>query len=199
MSRYFLYGTKFSEMEQMMMLVPNFTSRRRGLIIMENLTTESSQSNSNYKRLVKNCFANFRHGYLNKRLQNLIQSFDGKWFLNATHKQRFMSIHKPYIAKKVCAVIYLLSADEDLWNRAYGSIHSGEINLMDISLRGISTEGYALYQTARTIATGKEHIHINEIADEQLIGNFAFRAIIHGILIARNGSHIVLRTESDFY
>jgi len=90
MSRYFLCGTKFSEMEQMMMLVPNFTSRRRGLIIMENLTTESSQSNSNYKRLVKNCFANFRHGYLNKRLQNLIQSFHGEWFLNATHKQRFM-------------------------------------------------------------------------------------------------------------
>ncbi|MPM99895.1 hypothetical protein SDC9_147090 [bioreactor metagenome] len=69
---------------------------------------------------------------------------------------------------------------------------------MDIPLRGISTDGYALYQTARTIATGKEYIHINEIADEQLIGNFAFRAIIHSILIARNGNHLIMRNESDF-
>jgi len=191
MSRYFLYGTRFSEFEQMMMLVPNFTQRKKGLIIMENLTAESSQSNATYKRLVKNCFANFRHRYLNKRLQKLTQNFTGDWFLTPAHKQRFMTICKPYISKKVCAIIYLLSADEDLWNRALVHIHPGEVSLMDIPLRGISTDGYALYQTARTIAIGKEYIHINEIADEQLIGNFAFRAIIHGILIAKNGGHIV--------
>lgn len=80
MSRYFLYGTRFSEFEQMMMLVPNFTQRKKGLIIMENLTAESSQSNATYKRLVKNCFANFRHRYLNKRLQKLTQNFTGDWF-----------------------------------------------------------------------------------------------------------------------
>lgn len=158
---------------------------------MENLTAESSQSNATYKRLVKNCFGTFRHRYLNKRLQKLIQSFNGGWFLTPAHKQRFMTICKPYISKKVCAIIYLLSADEDLWNRALVHIHPGEVSLMDIPLRGISTDGYALYQTARTIAIGKEYIHINEIADEQLIGNFAFRAIINGILIAKNGGHIV--------
>ena len=172
MSRYFLYGTGFSEFEQMMMLVPNFTQRKKGLIIMENLTAESSQNNATYKRLVKNCFSNFRHRYLNKRLQKLTQSFTGVWFLTPDHKQRFMTICKPHTSKKVCAIIYLLSADEDLWNRALGHIHPGEVNLIDIPLRGISIDGYALYQTARTIATGKEYIHINEIADEQLIGNF---------------------------
>lgn len=198
MSRYFLYGTRFSEFEQMMMLVPNFTSRKKGVIIMENLKAESSQSITTYKRLLKNCFGNFRHRYLNKRLQKLIQRYDGEWFLTATHKQRVMTICKPYTSKKICAVTYLLYADEDLWNRASSHICSGEINLTDIPLRGISTDGYALYQTARAIATGKEHIHINEIADEQLIGNFAFRAIIHGILIAKNGTHLVMRNESDF-
>ena len=165
---------------------------------MGNLVPECSEDNSTYKRLLKNCFGNFRHRYLNKRLQKLIQSFRGEWFLTAAHKQRFMTICKPYTSKKICAVTYLLSADEDLWNRASGHICSGEINLTDIPLRGISTDGYALYQTARTVATGKEHIHINEIADEQLIGNFAFRAIIHGILIAKNGTHLVMRNESDF-
>lgn len=191
MSRYFLYGTRFSEFEQMMMLVPNFTPRKKGLIIMENVVAESSQNQSSYKRMLKNSFGNLHHRYLNKRLKDMLLFWGRDWFLTPDHRRRFMSSYKPYTSKKACALLYLLSADEDLWCRAYPKIHFGEITLADISLRGISTDGYALYQTARTIATGKEYIHINEIADEQLIGNFAFRAIIHGILIAKYGGHIL--------
>lgn len=35
------------------------------------------------------------------------------------------------------------------------------------------------------------HIYINEIADDKLIGDFAFRAIILGMLIARHGADIL--------
>ncbi|MFV0517390.1 MAG: hypothetical protein ACK5MV_08330, partial [Aminipila sp.] len=69
MSRYFLYDTRFSEFEQMMMLVPNFIPRERGLIIMENLMAEGSQGSADYKRLVKSCFTTYHNRYLNKRLQ----------------------------------------------------------------------------------------------------------------------------------
>lgn len=72
-----------------MMLVPNFALRKRRLIVMENLTAESSQIHAAYKRLIKNCFSNFRHRYLNKRLQKLTQSFTGVWFLTPAQKQRF--------------------------------------------------------------------------------------------------------------
>ena len=34
MSRSFMYGTRLQEMEQMMMSVPNFLPRRKGMIIM---------------------------------------------------------------------------------------------------------------------------------------------------------------------
>ena len=191
MSRYFLYGTKFSEFEQMMMLVPNFISRKRGLIIMENLTAEGSQDSTDYKILVKSCFADSRNRYLNKRLQKLLQSFEGDCFLNTNHKQRFMSKYNSYMHKKNCAILYLLSADEDLWQRAYRSIHADWITVTDIPLRGISTDGYAIYQTARTVTTGKKHIYINEIADDQLIGDFAFKAIIVGMVIARYGGEVL--------
>ncbi len=136
MSRYFLYGTRFSEFEQMMMLVPNFTQRKKGLIIMENLTAESSQSNATYKRLVKTVLVNFRHRYLNKLIAKAYSELYRGLVFNPAHKQRFMTICKPYISKKVCAIIYLLSADEDLWNRALVHIHPGEVSLMDIPLRG---------------------------------------------------------------
>ncbi|MEG0273382.1 MAG: hypothetical protein RR622_09150 [Hydrogenoanaerobacterium sp.] len=191
MSRYFLYDTRFSEFEQMMMLVPNFIPRKKGLIVMENLADESSQGSTDCKILVKSCFADSRNRYFNKRLQKLMQSVDGDCFLNTNHKQRFMSKYNSYMHKKNCAILYLLSVDEDLWQRSYRSIHADRITLTDISLRGISTDGYAVYQTARTVSTGKEHIYINEIADDQLIGDFAFKAIILGILVARYGGEVL--------
>ena len=120
-----------------------------------------------------------------------MQSLDGDCFLNTNHKQRFTSKYNPHMNQKNCAILYLLSADEDLWQRAYRSIHADRITVTDIPLRGISTDGYAIYQTARTVSTGKKHIYINEIADDQLIGDFAFKAIIVGILVARYGSEVL--------
>ena len=193
MSRYFLYDTRFSELEQMMMLVPNFTSRKRGLIIMGNLESdaESIKDQLDYKALLQSSFFTLHNRYWNKRLRNLIKCWNGEWFLSGGHKQRFMSHHLPYSSKQLCAVIYLLSVDEDLWCRACKHISEDKINWSEMILRGINVDSYALYQTAKTIATGKEYIHINEIADEQLIGNFSFKAIIHGILIAKNGISVL--------
>lgn len=106
-----------------------------------------------------------------------------------------MSQHLPYSSKQLCAVIYLLSVDKDLWYRAYQHISADKIALSEMPLRGINVDSYALYQTAKTIATGRKYIQINEIANQQLIGNFSFKAIIHGILIARNGIRILGKYE----
>ena len=54
-------------------------------------------------------------------------------------------------------------------------------------LYGIDTDGYALFQMAKAIATRKKSIEINKIADEQLIGNTAFKAIVNATLIAKYG------------
>lgn len=35
MSKFFMYGTDLHELEQLMMLVPNFTPRRSGVIVMK--------------------------------------------------------------------------------------------------------------------------------------------------------------------
>jgi predicted acetyltransferase len=55
-------------------------------------------------------------------------------------------------------------------------------------LRGINTDGYALYQTARTIMLEREYIKLSEIADKALVGDIAFKAIINGVLISKYGS-----------
>jgi len=191
MSRYFLYGTRFSEFEQMMMLVPNFTPKKKGVIITEDLIISNGQSVASYKILLRKCFGNLHHRYLNKRLSKLLQKFRGDLFLSDVHRHWFSSCCTPYANKRTCAVLYLISATDDLWARASPHISSGKINLVAIPLRGIDTDDYAIYQKARSIATGTKRITINEIADEQLIGNFAFRAIIHSELISKFGGEIL--------
>lgn len=89
------------------------------------------------------------------------------------------------------ALLYLLTSDEQLWDRAKDHIHPNKIALEGIPLSDISTNGYTLYQAAKTIAYGKSHIQPSELADKDLIGSFAFKAIIHAFLIARHGSEIL--------
>ena len=57
-----------------------------------------------------------------------------------------------------------------------------------MNLKGINTDEYALYQTARTIILGREYIRIDEIADENLIEDDTFKAIINAILISKYGA-----------
>ena len=64
-----------------------------------------------------------------------------------------------------------------------------------IHLKEISTNGYALYQTAKTISMGKEYIQINEIADEDLIDDITFKTIINSALIVRYGAELFLITK----
>lgn len=75
MSRYFLYGTRFSEFEEMMMLVPNFIPRTRGVIITDKLESKERQMQNNlsYKAMLKNSFSNLQNRYLNKRWRDLLR------------------------------------------------------------------------------------------------------------------------------
>ena len=41
MSKYFMYGTELQELEQLMMLVPNFMPRRSGVIIVKKLQNKN--------------------------------------------------------------------------------------------------------------------------------------------------------------
>lgn len=201
MSRYFFHGTKLSELEQLMMLVPNFTQRRKGVIVMEDkqaLKGDHGNRQHHKKCIAKNCnqllendFLKFRHHKLDKRLEKMMSNWNGDFFLTPSHRYRFLRYYRETFSNQSCAALYLLSADEILWFRSYSHIFVDEIVVNSILLRGISTDGYALYQTAKTITTGKQHIYINEIADDQLIGDFAFKAIIFGILLARYGEEVL--------
>ena len=85
------------------------------------------------------------------------------------------------------AVLFLLTADDKLWSVAKDHFYDDSFDFKKMNLSGINTDGYAIYQMAKTIYTAREYIRMDEIADKFLIGDQAFKAIIHSILIAKYG------------
>jgi hypothetical protein len=129
-------------------------------------------------------------------LKLLSNRFTGQLFLNHNHKERFYHlIQKQDIdiedgAPSYLAVIFLLTADEVLWNTSEDAVCLNGFDFSSIHLRQISTEEYALYQTAKTIWSGKEYIRISEIADRELIDDTTFKIIINASLIAKYGANV---------
>lgn len=226
MSRSFMYGTRLQEMEQMMMSVPNFLPRGKGMIIMgKNMIDEKEEFKKcdycsefakgactashclymterigygqiHYHHIVADRFSDFSNRFFKKRLRQIVRSFRGEWFLSSYHNDRYSYLKESSSLtlkrkSEQLAIIYILSAHEELWDRAKDHIHHKAIELDKISLKGISTNGYALYQAARTIMTGKSYIQITELADDSLISAYAFKAIINAFMIAKYGDEIM--------
>lgn len=154
-----------------------------------------------YKDLVKFCFGKIKNHSLKERLKLLDNNFKGELFLNNAHKERFYNeLHKQDIdindiSPRYIATLFLLTADEILWKLSEHSVGANGFDFSQIHLKQISTDGYALYQTAKTISTGKECISINEIADEDLINDTIFKAIINSALLTRYGAGVFLITK----
>lgn len=221
MSKLYMYGTELGELEQLMMLVPNFMPRRSGMIVVHginrgkeaskcqpclcegnssqiseigNMIHERNRSGfDSYKEITFTCFKNHRSFRLNERLINLARNYDGDMFLNEIHRSRFNSVCKLQdVSTKdrnsfYLATLFLLTADDKLWSAVKDHVYRDSFEFKKMQLSGINTDGYALYQTARTVCMGREYIKLDEIADKTLIGDIAFKAIINAILISKYG------------
>lgn len=221
MSKLYMYGTELQELEQLMMLVPNFMPRKSGMIVVHGRNrqtlvskchpcpnderrrqkNETGDPNSernilvfdSYKDIAFSCFKRRRSFRLNQRLIELVRHYDGEIFLNENHRLRFYSVCRLQdVTSEVrnlfyLAVLYLITADDKLWSAAKDHVYSECFDFNGMHLGGINTDGYALYQTARTICLGREYIQMAEIADKTLIGDMAFKAIINAILISKYG------------
>jgi len=149
-----------------------------------------------YTDLIRDCFGRIKNSTLKDRLKLLGNNFTGELFLNHIHKERFCHVHHKQdvdirdSSPSHLAVIFLLTADEVLWNNSKHAVFLNGFDFSNMHLRQISTEGYALYQTAKTISTGKEYIRISEIADKELIDDTAFKIIINASLIAKYGTDV---------
>lgn len=225
MSKLFMYGTEHQELEQLMMLVPNFLPRRNGVIVVQRIRNEpeflqhgrcskritdycgskpgTSMSKQiatgdiSYVEILGKCFKNSESYPLEKRITDLNRTHNGEFFLSPIHESRFNTVcrlqNEPIESRATTylATLFLLTADDKLWYAAKDHVYLDSFDFKRMNLNGINTDGYALYQMAKTLQRGQEYIKLNEISDKHLIGDRAFKAIIHSVLITKYGAAVL--------
>ena len=55
------------------------------------------------------------------------------------------------------------------------------------SLRGISTDNYALFKTAKSLYLESAEVGVDELADPELVGIEPFRLVVNAMMIRRYG------------
>ena len=110
-------------------------------------------------------------------------------FKNEKHRSTFLNEAKKQSLKnyKIIAALYLLTADEKLWDTAKGSIGKDDIVFDNIHLKNGSENAYALYCAAKDSYNGSRHLAIDDIADGTIIKNKVFSLICNAMLIKRKG------------
>ncbi|RJE46587.1 MULTISPECIES: hypothetical protein [unclassified Dehalobacter] len=93
-------------------------------------------------------------------------------------------IRKPPI---FIADLHLLTADAELWKAVAGAITENDIDFTKVKLRGISTNNYILYQTAKSVYTNEKRITAADLADESIVSDELLKVIIGAMIIARSG------------
>ncbi|MEG0691636.1 MAG: hypothetical protein RR444_00970, partial [Oscillospiraceae bacterium] len=97
-----------------------------------------------YKDIIKDFWNGNSDYHFKKRLRFLVGGFTGEFFLSPYHQDRYTLLKSSSALlrktkNKYLGAIYLLSSDEDLWNRAKDCIFQNEICFEDIKLTNIRT------------------------------------------------------------
>ena len=199
---FYTYGP-LRDMERAMQQPPNYkkgggftvlhTSQKLQDLVCVNPVQNSGSCT--YKSLITRFLQELQIDSLTRRIVKTIQEGNeghDMLFRDAAHKQRFAALRKEQtvgvLAKPpFMAALFLLASDQFLWSRAKSAIHSDRIDFSAIDIRGITMESYAVYQTARDLYYGTQHITLADLTDPELVNDSLLRLLINSFLVRRHG------------
>ena len=199
MGGHFLQGTALRELESEMRQIPGFSPCRSGII----RGRPEQMQPASYGELERFFLAEIPPSRLTVRIINLKSRGEVKEFMfrSGQHKKRFREIcgNGDYVS--LCAdhgraaALFLLSADNFLWNQAKPCITKNGIRYREMEVHGIEPDGYALLCAAKEMCGGRPGLSLSELGDPELIGDRLLQVILTGILISRHGIGIMAEKE----
>ena len=183
----FMNTPYWQSVEREMQTIPNFKPRGSGFRVYG----INSIGKNDYRTAADRLLRRWDRPDITARIMN---RDIGMKFADMSHEIRFREAIKDisYGRFKFMATVFLLSADEDLWNRSAGALNGSAVDFTKIRLRNISIEGYTLYKAAKTIYTGTAEITDEEIFDDKLVNDPLLHIIFNGFIIAENGIKILI-------
>ena len=99
------------------------------------------------------------------------------FYRGTDHKRLYAAtlkdMHKPIyqMTPEFLSALFLLTADNKLWNRSQNAIRMNEIDFAKIHLAGMNADGYTLCKTAQDLYAGTSHIDFSDLSDSGVINN----------------------------
>ena len=139
--------------------------------------------------LARECFGGRLFRPLQRRLRDELNRQPFRFFLSDAHRERWTHWkNRCYgMSERNAAALFLLTADEELWQRVLWHFDSSGFDFPAIRLSGIHPELYSIYQAAKTISVGGDNIVIEDLAFSELVSDRAFRLILGALLLCRYG------------
>ena len=130
---------------------------------------------------------------LQRRLRDELNRQPFRFFLSDAHRKRWTHWkNRCYgMSERNAAALFLLTADEELWQRVLWHFDSSGFDFPAIRLSGIHPELYSIYQAAKTISVGGDNIVIEDLAFSELVSDRAFRLILGALLLCRYGEAVL--------
>ena len=117
-------------------------------------------------------------------------------FRNPKHRNDFYSLLMGKRTKTLqyapgyAAAVFLLSADEILWEKVRKNVLDTGIYFDRVRLGGVTLEQYILFHAAKDVYSGTKHIRLSELTDRELIPDEILRLIVNAFVIEKCGGDI---------
>ena len=178
----FITEPQLRKLEAFMQEIPNFPPKGT-LIDLDRLEDEILL----FK--IESVVVNLKHQNLKERKESIMK------FRNDHHRRIFLNEAKKQSLKnyRLISALYLLTADETLWESAKSAVGKDEIDFKNIRLKSGSEDAYALYCAAKDLYNGSRQLSIDDIAEVGLVKNKIFSLIFNAIVIKRKGLAAVIK------
>ena len=113
--------------------------------------------------LARECFGGRMFRPLQRRLRDELKRQPFRFFLSDAHRGRWTHWKNRCcgMSGRNAAALFLLTADEELWQRVLWHFDSSGFDFSAIRISGIHPELYSIYQAAKTISVGGDNIVIS--------------------------------------
>ena len=178
----FITEPQLRKLEAFMQEIPNFPPKGT-LIDLDRLEDEILL----FK--IESVVVNLKPQNLKERKESIMK------FRNDHHRRIFLNEAKKQSLKNywLISALYLLTADETLWESAKSAVGKDEVDFKNIRLKSGSEDAYALYCAAKDLYNGSRQLSIDDIAEVGLVKNKIFSLIFNAIVIKRKGLAAVIK------
>lgn len=183
-------------LEKQMKQPPGYRPRGHGFC----LSGIDWKGRGNYAEIVDCVISRMRLEQLNERITEIyFAENDVKIFNDEGHRRIFetmlMMKYKGILFEcpNYSAAVFLLTADEKLWNIVRENVMDTGIYFDRVKLGRVTLEEYILFHAAKDVYYGTKHIRLSELVDRELIPDEILKLIVNALVIEKCGVEIVKR------